>query len=167
MKRKIVVGISSYAGSDTSQILTIVQILLSFKHKVIKTYSLKECKIDRIISMIQSDSDDVIHVIKHISDKRQAAYLKKEFAEPTYAYNSKGIEVPWEDCFANFVRRGLLPKNTDRIKWRNKNESDPYRLGVLACHKEIGTRNDNIYLCQDGSYFSAISRFVDDILLML
>lgn len=165
MEQKPIIGISSFAGSDTTAILAEVQELISRRSdKTLRTYSLKEYSSRDLIDIVTAvrTENNIIRVIKHIRELEVLRFLKKELKEREEDFRPIGIEIPWEDCFANFQRKGLIAPDANRDEWRKDDELSLFRLRIKECYdKEIGSRNDNIYLIEDGNWHEQIGKLAD------
>ncbi len=165
MEKKIIIGISSYEGSNSSQLLRRIASLLSEKDKIMTLHSLKNnYSLNRIITTINSSTEKTIHIIRFVSTKEEICILKESFKKEHFRVI--GIEVPWEDCFKNLKQKGLIGKNAKPKSWRKRNKVNEYRKKILACHKEIQTYGDYLYIIDEQAPFEISGKIADSILLM-
>jgi hypothetical protein len=182
MKKKIIIGISSYAGSDTTYILSeVARFVATRSRRKLKFYTLKKNTPYEIVQRIllhritetwwrkiirllfNINEKEPVYIIKHIRTVHDLQFFKVQLEG--HDFKPIGIEVPWEECFGNFQRKGLIAPDMNPEAWRKKDMELQFRNDILECMSAIGTRNDNIYLYQVGSECEQIGRIADMILL--
>ena len=155
--KKVIIGICSYAGSDTLRIVEAIQRMLLHYSIVARICSAKEFSSKKIKETILGYTSSVA-IVYSITSLRKIEALKKQLKNQTF--ETIGIEVPREDCFKALIKTGRVGKRETQIKWYAKFDKDPTQIAMRKCFDMLEAQG-LVFKCDDGSFNERVGQIVD------
>ena len=161
MEKKIIIGISTFAGSNIPRIIDTIKGDLPSA----KIYSLSIIPFETIKSNILLENEATYYFIEGISSVGQMELITDAFKE--YTYKNIFIKVPQEDCYA-FLQNAndpLVSKDEQFAEWRKRFDEDDNQKAMLACYLVIKeTLPDHILKWDEGNCHECIGALIDEVL---
>lgn len=130
MKKKLIIGICSYTGSDTRNVLKKLRRILPCK-----IYSvIQETSLENVFDQISKEKRNGVYIIDRIHSVQEMFYTERIFPENTVQFIA--IDVHYEDRYKILLAKKWIKKTTPKI-WHDEFHKEECEQNMKKCFERI------------------------------